>query len=75
MTYVIKESIYQGVFNQTYVRTQQEVPTTTNYSRLAPAWVGTRDGEIMWAIIDDLSSVKYDWNVYNDINYKTIINR
>jgi hypothetical protein len=75
MTYSIKESNYQGTFNQTYIKVQQEIPTAISYTRLAPSWVGTLDGEIMWSIINDITTIEYDWNVYNDINYKSIINR
>ena len=75
MTYVVQEASYQGLFNQTYIRVKQEIPTSNKYTKLAPAWVGTQDGEIVWAIIRNGTLIKYDWNVYNDIKYKTIINR
>ena len=75
MTYVIQDSIYQGTFNQTYIKVRQEIPSSISYVKLAPAWVGTSDGEVLWSIVNNSNNIKYDWNVYNDITYKSIINR
>ena len=75
MTYVVNEALYQGTFGQTYVIVKQEISNTTNYNRLAPAWQGTVDGDIVWTIVDNPTTIKYDWNVYNDISYKPVINR
>ena len=75
MTYVVNEALYQGTFGQTYVIVKQEISNTTNYNRLAPAWQGTIDGDIVWTIVDNPTTIKYDWNVYNDISYKPVINR
>lgn len=75
MTYVIQDSIYQGTFNQTYIKVRQEIPSSVSYVKLAPAWVGTSDGEVLWSIVNNSNNIKYDWNVYNDITYKSIINR
>jgi hypothetical protein len=73
MTYSVKDVQYQTTFGNTYVTVAQDINSTATYNRLAPAWVGTEDGEVMWSIVDDLDSVTYDWDVYNDINYKLTV--
>ena len=73
MTYVVNNSFYQSSFDQTYVMVNQEIATSVGYNRLAPAWRGTEDGEVMWQIVDDPTCIKYGWNTYNDITYKSII--
>ena len=73
MTYVVNSSFYQSAFDQTYVMVNQEIATSVGYNRLAPAWRGTEDGEVMWQIVDDPTCIKYGWNTYNDITYKSII--
>jgi hypothetical protein len=74
MTFVVDNAFYQGSFGQTFVSAKQEISSTTNYTKLAPAWKGTEDGEILWKIIENPTVVQYDWNTYNDIKYKSIIN-
>ena len=73
MTYVVNSSFYQSTFNQTFVMVNQEIASSVGYNRLAPSWVGTEDGEILWKIVDDSTNIKYDWSTYNDIKYKSII--
>ena len=73
MTYVVNSSFYQSTFNQTFVMVNQEIASSVGYNHLAPSWVGTEDGEIMWKIVDDSTNIKYDWSTYNDIKYKSII--
>lgn len=73
MTYVVKSATYQSTFKSTYVNVTQEISSSANYDRLAPSWSGTEDGEVMWSIVDNQDSITYDWDVYNDINYKLVV--
>ena len=73
INYIIAQSVYYGNFGQTYITVNQEVADATNYTKLAPAWSGTEDGEIVWEIVDDINAIQYGWNIYNDIKYKTNI--
>lgn len=71
--YLVAQSQYMANFNQTYIKVNQEISNHTNYLKLAPAWNGTEDGEIVWEIIDDPTAIKYGWSTYNDISYKVNI--
>ena len=73
MTYVVKSSLYQSAFKQTYVMVNQEIASSVRYNRLAPSWSGTEDGEILWQIVDDSTKIEYGWSTYNDIKYKSIV--
>ena len=73
MTYSIKDTMYQTTFDITYVFVSQEISSTANYNKLAPTWQGTEDGEVKWAIVSNIDAIKYDWDVYNDIEYKLTI--
>lgn len=73
MTYSVKDVLYQNTFKTTYVTVAQAISSNASYNRLAPAWVGTEDGEVMWSIIDKLDKIVYGWDVYNDINYKLVV--
>ena len=74
MTYSVVDSFYQKEpYKQTYVTVKQDVAQSVEYTHIAPAWKGTEDGEILWKIIEDPTSITYGWNSYNDIKYRTII--
>ena len=75
ITYSIKDTSYQNVWDITYVFATQEISSTANYNRLAPTWQGTEDGEVKWGIVNDVDAITYDWDVYNDIEYKLTVSR
>ena len=75
ITYSIKDTSYQNVWDITYVFATQEISSTANYNRLAPTWQGTEDGEVKWGIVNSTDAITYDWDVYNDIEYKLTVSR
>jgi hypothetical protein len=67
-TYTIDTVSYEVGSDVTRVNTKQVIPELT-FTELTNSRKGTRDKEIFWNIVDDLTEIKYGWNVYNVFKY------
>lgn len=60
-----------GIQQFTNILTDTEYPNTgmETFITLLSNRKGTKDGTILWKVIDDIEQISYDWNVYNIFDY------
>lgn len=68
-TFTVKNSTYNLATNSTNVYTVQTIDTNNTYNTINIDFKGTIDNEIFWEIVEDITDVTYDWNVYNVFDY------
>lgn len=68
-TFSIASSVYNEAITKTVITVNQTIDTDYTYLTLTPSLKGTQDGELLWELISDTSSITYDWNVYNVFSY------
>ena len=68
-TFAVTRSSYDIATNKTTITTQQYIDVNLEYTKLYTEERGTRDGQILWRVITDTNTIKYDWNVYTTFTY------
>lgn len=61
-TFVVSSAIYNG--ENTIVTVTSEISSGIEYIELFTTQRGTRDGQILWTLVDDINNIKYPWNGY-----------
>lgn len=69
-TFSINNSVYNGETGTTTITVNQTVDTTLGYSKIYGVARGTRDGQILWKLLDKIDQVGYDWNTYVTFDYE-----
>lgn len=57
---------------KTRVNVNQTVDLVPTYLTLVKSYVGTKDGEILWYIVDDPTNIEYEWDSYNVTTYDLV---
>ena len=52
------------VGDSTEVTVNQEIDPEITYTALYTEQRGTKDGQILWSLVEDISNIKYEWNAY-----------
>ena len=60
---------YSNSTNVTTIVVQQSIDTTLQYTALYTEERGTKDGQVLWKMVEDITSVQYDWNMYMTFEY------
>lgn len=68
-TFSIYSSVYDGTTGKTVITVHQNIDATLNYTTLFTEERGTRDGQILWKLVEDPSTFKCDWNMYMTFDY------
>ena len=68
--FTVKSSIWDEPSNQTIITVSQEVSPNIDYRSLVAKLRGTRDGQILWTLIDNIDEISYDWNTYVTFQHK-----
>ena len=69
--FVVDSAVYSIESNRTYVKviryqdgTGEVIDPTKDYSLLIGVERGTKDGGVLWSLVEDINKVNYDWNSY-----------
>ena len=61
-------SVLSSSFNTstglTTITVGQEISSDKTYTKLFTNERGTKDGQILWTLVDDINNITYDWNTY-----------
>ena len=66
-TFKVLSSVYNGT--NTIITTVQDINSDIEYIALVTAQRGTKDGQILWTVIDNPENIKYPWNSYVTYDY------
>ena len=66
----VASSVYDEDNNQTIITIFQEVSPNKTYVNLVTEIKGTRDGQILWSLVDNVDEIKYEWNAYVTFEHK-----
>ena len=61
-SYKVVSSTTDG--NSTVITVSSEIPGTINYKNIYAPERGTKDGQILWKIVEDPNTISYPWNSY-----------
>ena len=61
-SYVVSSSVFDG-YNTT-INVVGDLTGDTTYTELVTEYKGTKDGQILWTVIEDPTNVTYPWNSY-----------
>ena len=65
----VTNCVYVLTEDKTTIVVRQTVDTSLGYTEIYAQERGTRDGQILWKLVDNIDSVTYDWNVYTTFDY------
>lgn len=65
----IKNCIYRADKNYTQITVNQDINVLNNYEYILSEARGTRDGQILWKLVEDINEIKYPWNGYVTFSY------
>ena len=60
----VVHSVYDRNTSHTVITVNPSIDTDITYTELITTLRGTRDGQILWTLIDDMDNITYDWNSY-----------
>ena len=63
-SFVVSASSYNSVANKTVISVVPNIDVSKGYYLLETENGGTRDGQILWTLIDDIDNITYEWNAY-----------
>ena len=61
-SFAVVSSNYNGV--NTVITVSREIENSIEYTKIYTVERGTRDGQILWTLLEDPNSIKYPWNGY-----------
>ena len=64
---------HNAVADETVITVTPNVDVTAGFTSLETEVGGTRDGQILWTLIDDLDNITYDWNAYVTFDHELTI--
>ena len=67
-SFTVESSVYNN--GQTLITVKQEIDSTREYTKLITATRGTKDGQILWALVDNIDNITYKWNTYITFNHE-----
>lgn len=67
-TFVVLESTYDGT--NTTVKTTMPLDLNIKFEKIYTVGRGTRDGQILWTIVEDIENIQYPWNSYTVFDYE-----
>jgi hypothetical protein len=62
--YVVVSSTYDENSDLTIVTVSREIDPDITYETLRAVERGTKDGEILWKLLEDTTNIQYPWNGY-----------
>ena len=60
--FVVVNSLYNGT--NTVITVSEGIDTGIDYTQIIAMERGTRDGQILWTLVDDVTNITYPWNGY-----------
>lgn len=60
--FAVASSTYNGV--NTVIKVTTDIDPNIQYTGLITVKRGTKDGQILWTVVDDLTNITYPWNSY-----------
>lgn len=66
---VVDQSAYNDSADTTTITVKQAVDLNKDYQYITTKPIGTRDGQILWKLVDDIDNIKYSWNNYVTFTY------
>lgn len=63
-TYVVDVTTYNAVEGKTSILLNKAIPSGVSTVTITTTERGTRDGQILWKLIDDVDNITYPWNGY-----------
>ena len=67
-TFAVESSVYSN--GETIVTVRQTIDSSIDYTELITAPKGTKDGQILWSLVDNIDEMTYDWNAYVTFSHK-----
>ena len=67
-TFAVESSEISGL--NTVVTVRQQIDESIIYTELITQPKGTKDGQILWSLIDNINEITYDWNAYVTFSHK-----
>lgn len=67
-TFAVESSEISGL--NTVVTVRQQIDESITYTDLITQPKGTKDGQILWSLIDNIDEITYDWNAYVTFSHK-----
>ena len=67
-TFAVESSEISGL--NTVVTVRQQIDESITYTELITQPKGTKDGQILWSLIDNIDEITYDWNAYVTFSHK-----
>ena len=72
-TFTISAVNYNSSTDRTIINVTPNINLGNGYTTLETETGGTRDGQILWSLIDDIEDVEYDWNAYVTFTHELTI--
>lgn len=66
-SYTVKESVFNGT--NTVIRVLQDIDTEIDFENLIAPIRGTKDGQILWSVIEDPTNIQYPWSSYTTFDH------
>lgn len=63
-SFTVTGVVYNNALDRTILTVAPSVNTSAGYTQIETELSGTRDGQILWTLIDDIENVTYEWNSY-----------
>ena len=60
----VTESIYESNVDYTIITVGKTLNPNIDYKYILTEARGTRDGQILWKLVDNINEIKYNWNNY-----------
>ena len=75
INYSVSNASYISTSNLTQITVTQMIDVTKSFQNLITVQRGTRDGQILWEIVEDINNIKYNWDTYATYDYSLNIIR
>lgn len=69
-SFSVSNSVFDSSVGRTIISVYQNVDPETDYGEIITELRGTRDGQILWTLIDDITDIQYNWNSYVTFDYE-----
>lgn len=63
-TFSVLSAVYDGSTAETTITINQVIGSGIDYLKLYTQERGTRDGQLLWTLVDDIDNITYPWNGY-----------
>ena len=69
----VKECTYEKNTNYTVITVNKDLDPNIDYSYIVTEARGTRDGQILWKLVDNINDIQYNWNNYVNFTFEVNI--